>query len=114
MTQETLCTTLAGNDCPVVTITAPEDEGSPLHERKGAFFTGGVLPRSCCAVLSMGLCYQQAPASTRLPVLSCLLDALGCQGCWLSALHPSSLLALTAAPHVLQQEYIQGSPTPPG
>ena len=72
MTQETLCTTLAGNDCPVVTITAPEDEGSPLHERKGAFFTGVVPPRSCCAALGMGPGCQPTPACTRLPVLSSL------------------------------------------
>ena len=114
MTQETLCTTLAGNDCPVVTITAPGDEGSPLHERKGAFFTGGVRPRSCSAALSLGLRCQQVPPCIRVPVLSSLLDASGSQGGWLSILHCCSLLGLTAALHMLQPECTQGSPTPPG
>ena len=74
LTQETLCTTLAGNNCPVVTITAPEDEGSPLHERKGALFTGGVQRRSCFV--------QPRPwisaASRHLPAPGDLC----CQACW--------------------------------
>ena len=46
--------------------------------------------------------------------LSSLLDASGSHACWLSVLHSSYLLGLTAALHVLQQECTQGSPMPPG
>jgi len=43
-TRDTLCTTLAGNACDMLTITAPPHEGLPVRERRGVVLSARVHP----------------------------------------------------------------------